>query len=545
MSLWDWLLNPAGLTAHGFCLSWAPGLVGLHAASDAVVGLAYFSIPLALAAFAGQRKDLKYGWVLYLFVAFILACGTTHLMSILTLWVPAYGVEGVIKLITAALSIATAVILWPLIPKLVALPSPSQLERLNGELSATIADQTRTAALLRQSEARGQAANQELTRQVAEQTAELRAANRHLTEALAERTKALEALAHSEEEFRASFDGAAVGKALVEASSARIVRVNASFARMLGYQPEDLVGRNGWDITWPEDLEGDQLEYARFVSGEIPTYVREKRYLRRDGEPIWGRVSAAVIRPSQADRPALMASVIEDIDERHKAREALQNAKTELEAVVEERTMALQQRDILLREVYHRVKNNLQIIDSFLVLQIRQLSDPDAKNALLSLRQRVYALGLVHHRLMDSKDLRTFDIAPFLKDLSSNILDSGGRRGVSLSVRSIPLDVGLDFAIPLGLLVTELVTNALKHAFPGGAGTIVVELERGEDNKVTLIVSDDGQGHAADDASPGHNRTGLGISIIAGLVDQLEGTMTMRNDNGTRTEIRVAAPALS
>jgi two-component sensor histidine kinase len=394
MSIWDWLFDPSGLTAHGFCLSWAPGLVGLHAISDGIVALAYFSIPGALAVLAARRPDLQYNWVLYLFVAFILACGTTHLMSIVTLWIPSYGVEGIIKAITALLSIATAVLLWPLIPELVALPSPQQLERLNKELSATIVEQERTAKLLRESEARVSAANRELERRVAEQTAELRQANTYLSEAL------------------------------------------------------------------------------------------------------------------------------------------------------EQRTSALQQRDILLREVYHRVKNNLQIVDSLLLMQSGQLADPNAKTALLGLRRRVYALGLVHHQLMDSKNLKTFDIAPFLQELSKNIVDAGAEEGVNLSVTAAPLDVGLDFAIPLGMLVTELVTNALKHAFPDGAGNIAVVLERGADGDVGLIVSDDGQGVSLDDAAPtaASPKAGLGSSIIAGLVAQLKGTMTMRNENGTRTEIRVAAP---
>ena len=395
MSILDWLLDPSGLTPHGFCLSWAPGLVGLHAGSDAVVGLAYFSIPVALASFAARRQDLQYGWVIYLFVAFILACGTTHLMSIVTLWVPAYGVEGIIKLITALLSIATALLLWPLIPKLLALPSPAQLERLNRELLATLAEQERTTELLRESEAKVSAANRELERRVAEQTAQLREANADLSEALAQRTG------------------------------------------------------------------------------------------------------------------------------------------------------ALQQRDILLREVYHRVKNNLQIVDSLLLMQSGQLADPDAKSALLGLRRRVYALGLVHHQLMDSKNLKTFDIAPFLRQLSSNIVEAGAEEGVHLSVQAAPLDVGLDFAIPLGMLVTELVTNALKHAFPHGEGNIAVILERGDDGDVALIVSDDGQGRAEGKASPSAPKVGLGTSIIAGLVAQLKGTMTMRSERGTWTEIRVAAPAPS
>jgi two-component sensor histidine kinase len=348
---------------------------------------------LALTSFAAQRRDIKYGWVLYLFVGFILACGTTHLMSILTLWVPAYAVEGIIKLITAILSIATAAILWPLIPKLVALPSPAQLERLNGELSRTIAEQEQMAELLDAADGRLRAANRGLEHRISEQTAELRETNVQLSDALAQRT------------------------------------------------------------------------------------------------------------------------------------------------------LALHQRDVLLREVYHRVKNNLQIVDGLLVLHARQFRDPDVKSALLLLRQRIYALGLVHHQLMDSKNLQTFDIAPFLQELSTNLLEGSAEQGINLTVRAAPLDVGLDFALPLGLLVTELVTNALKHAFPDGTGNIAVVLERDSDRVVALVVSDDGPGRLGSDVTPAE-KSGLGTSIIAGLVAQLKGTI-MRDGGGTRAEIRVAAPALS
>lgn len=180
MTIAEWLLSPSGLTPHGFCLTWAPGLLWLHASSDAVTGAAYFSIPLALARFVSLRRDLQYHWVAYLFGAFILACGLTHVMSIYTLWVPAYGVEGLIKLITALLSIATAAILWPLMPRLVALPSPGDLRALNSRLSETVVEQARTAALLRDSEARVRAVNADLERRVAERTADLSAANARL-----------------------------------------------------------------------------------------------------------------------------------------------------------------------------------------------------------------------------------------------------------------------------------------------------------------------------------------------------------------------------
>jgi len=344
MSFLDWLLNPTGLTPHGFCLSWSPGLVTIHAVSDVLIGLAYFSIPLAIAAFVRRRPDIRYGWVAYLFVAFILACGATHFLAVLTLWVPAYGIEGIIKAITAVLSIATAAILWPLIPKAAALPSAAELEA-----------------------------------RVAERTGELSA--------------------------------------------------------------------------------------------------------------------------------------------------------------------ALAQRDLLLREVYHRVKNNLQMIDGLLVMHNRRTSDPAGRQAIQGLRDRVYALGLVHQQLMDSRDLKTFDIAPFLKELSINLVQAGASQDVALSIKAIPLDVGLDFAIPLGLLVTELVTNSLKHAFPSGSGRIEVEFTRAEDGTLALVVSDDGQGYGDGGAEADSRKPGLGLGIIGGLVTQLNGRIDVQSQPGkTRTEIRMAAP---
>jgi two-component sensor histidine kinase len=412
MSLWNWLLNPSGLTAHGFCLSWAPGLIAVHAGSDAVIGLAYYSIPLAIAVVVRERKDLEFRWVAYLFAAFILACGTTHLMSIVTLWTPAYGIEGLIKVVTAALSIATAALLWPLIPKVLALPSQDQLRSLNAELSSRIHEQEHTAALLRESEAQVRAANSDLEKRVAERTAALEEINAELVVALAARTRA----------------------------------------------EADLLG-----------------------------------------------------------------------------------AKRSLEETVAERSAALEQRDLLLREVYHRVKNNLQMIDSLVVMQARQLADPQAASALQSLRSRIYALGLVHQQLMDSADLRTFDIAPFLHELSGNIIDAGASGDITLEVDACTLEVGLDFAIPLGLLVTELLTNSLKHAFPNQQGAIKVELSRIDQGEVVLIVTDNGVG--AGDAAPVEPTTaGLGQRIIAGLVAQLHGSMTVDGAHGMRTEVRITRP---
>ena len=96
---------------HGICLLWEPELIWLHVASDAVIAAAYFSIPVALSIFVSKRRDVDFGWIFWAFALFIMACGFTHILSIVTLWVPIYGIEGIVKAMTAAASIVTAVML--------------------------------------------------------------------------------------------------------------------------------------------------------------------------------------------------------------------------------------------------------------------------------------------------------------------------------------------------------------------------------------------------------------------------------------------------
>jgi signal transduction histidine kinase/ActR/RegA family two-component response regulator len=129
MAFFERLLNTSMYSPHGICLLWEPELIWLHVVSDALIALAYFSIPFVLAIFVSKRRDVEFGWVFWAFAIFIMACGVTHVMSIYTLWVPIYGIEGLTKAATALASVVTAVMLWPLLPKLLAIPSPSQLQQ--------------------------------------------------------------------------------------------------------------------------------------------------------------------------------------------------------------------------------------------------------------------------------------------------------------------------------------------------------------------------------------------------------------------------------
>ncbi len=133
----EWLFNTSGLAPHGFCLLWEPGLIWLYAISDTLIALAYFSIPLALIILGKRRSDLVFRPLLWLFAAFILLCGTTHWLDLLTLWSPLYGLQGLVKAATAIASIFTAGALWWTLPDVLALPSADQLREANAALLAS------------------------------------------------------------------------------------------------------------------------------------------------------------------------------------------------------------------------------------------------------------------------------------------------------------------------------------------------------------------------------------------------------------------------
>jgi len=147
----NWLraiFDDGSLMPHGYCLVWNPALMWLQAASDGLIGVAYYSIPVGLVYFIMRRRDVAFGWMFTLFAAFILLCGSTHFVEIWTLWHPDYAIQGMLKAATAAVSVVAAVSLWPILPKALALPSPAQLRLANDNLSREVEQRTRAVAEL-------------------------------------------------------------------------------------------------------------------------------------------------------------------------------------------------------------------------------------------------------------------------------------------------------------------------------------------------------------------------------------------------------------
>jgi signal transduction histidine kinase len=195
------LFNSSDFMARTFCFNKDPQVIWLHLTSDLIITLAYYSIPIALVYLVMKRRDLAFNWMFVLFGGFILLCGTTHLFNIFALTTPMYRLDGVIKAITAAFSIATAVALWPLIPKILALPSQAALREANIRLESEVTE--RQAA-----QEKVQHARDELEHRVEERTAELALHREKLAELVAQRTAELEA---SHQQLRVSERMVAIG----------------------------------------------------------------------------------------------------------------------------------------------------------------------------------------------------------------------------------------------------------------------------------------------------------------------------------------------
>ena len=179
------LLATDGFMPHGVCYTWRPGLIRLHVISDVLIGLAYFSIPVALVYFKRKRRDLPFGWMLLLFGLFIVACGATHWMEVWTMWHPQYWLAGVVKAVTAAASVPTAIALSFLIPRALAIPSMRQLREAKDALEGEVVERRRAEIALREAQATLEQRVEERTAALAEAREQAEAANRLKDEFLA------------------------------------------------------------------------------------------------------------------------------------------------------------------------------------------------------------------------------------------------------------------------------------------------------------------------------------------------------------------------
>ena len=218
--------------------------------------------------------------------------------------------------------------------------------------------------------------------------------------------------------------------------------------------------------------------------------------------------------------------------------ERLQQEIAERQRTEEQITAALDEKEVLLQELHHRVKNNLQIISSLLDLQASHIEDETALGVLRNSSQRVHSMGLIHERLYQSTDLVQIHFADYIRTLSVDLVSSYsmGAGTVSLEFQLEETTLGMDAAISCGLIVNELVTNAIQHAFPlGEKGTIGVGLQTNREDRIVLTVWDDGRGIPPE--VDFFRATSLGLTLVKSLVRQLDGKIEIDRNGGTRFEV--------
>jgi PAS domain S-box-containing protein len=312
----------------------------------------------------------------------------------------------------------------------------------------------------------------------------------------------------------------------------RVTRVNATAEQLFGYQPGELVGVPIDDLLYetgaarPRSICAllHEAPLRRGLDGAVQLHGR-----RRDAASFPVDAMASPLRER-----ALVILTVRDVTENREKEAALRRA--------------LDDKNTLLKELYHRVKNNLQLINSLFNLQVRTLPAGQARQALLEAAARVRAMALVHERLYQSRTLSSIALDEFLAELCSQLAHaaSAAQRGIEVRVEAARREIGLELAVPLGLLLNELVSNSLKHGFPEGRhGHILVRAipapEAGNEDMMRLTVGDDGVG-----LPPGIDQTSpqtLGLKLVAALSGQLRARFSLENQNGAFATLLFSAGA--
>lgn len=293
---------------------------------------------------------------------------------------------------------------------------------------------------------------------------------------------------------------------------------NPAAAALFGAAREQIVGKAVADFIPAIDLS------RRGPSQDIETLIRT-----RDGRDVPVSLSRSAMRSGSGSELG-SAFVVQDITDRKRAEEQIR--------------AALEEKEVLFKEINHRVKNNLQVIDSLLSLQIRQIGDAQGREVLEESRHRIQAMALVHEMLYRSESPARIDFREYLNNLTAHLLHSygAGARGIRIEARIAAASFGLDTAIPCGLIINELVTNSLKHAFPGERkGVIAVELQARAEGRYCLTVRDDGGGLPAGFRIE-EART-LGLRLVRTLTEQIGGKLSVPGGPGACFEIPFSLPS--
>jgi PAS domain S-box-containing protein len=515
------ILDSSMFSPHGICLLWEPELIWLHVVSDAVIAMAYFSIPFALAIFVSKRRDLKFGWVYWSFGIFILACGLTHILSIYTLWVPIYGIEGLVKAATAVASIFTAGMLWPLLPKLLAIPSPFELRQAQ--------------EALKEEESKGRDSEQLLQ--------QFRQTQQALRESMARLTAVVET--------------AVDGFILIDARG-RILLFNPACERLFGYRADEVFHEN-FKMLMPQTYSAHHDNYIqnfiRTGDRKIIGIGREVVGLRKDGSTFPMDLS---VGEAQQDGESIFVGIIHDLTGRKQTEEQLRQAQkmemvgqlsggiahdfnnllTVIVGNAEHLSDQLKPRQDLQRiadDICQAGERGAELTQRLLAFSRRQLLKPhptDCHELLDSMRK------LLRRTLRENIEIR---ITPN----AETVLAFADRAQLESSVLNLALNA--QDAMPNGGHLT-LSTGVASLDDP--YQSLHPEIEAGE--YAMIAVTDDGVGMGAEVAARAFEPfyttkevgkgSGLGLSMVYGFAKQSNGHVSIYSELGLGTTVRIYLP---
>lgn len=324
----------------------------------------------------------------------------------------------------------------------------------------------------------------------------------------------------------------AEGICLVRADNGMIVYANPKFEQMFGYEAGELNDRHVSIVNYatdPEEAEAvnQAIRTAILQNGEATYNVHN---VKKNGTSFWCSATTSVFNhPNYGD---VLVAVQQDITDRKQAEEQI--------------AASLKEKEVLLKEIHHRVKNNLGIVSGLLQMQVRRARDSASRAILQDSQNRIASIALVHEKLYRSENFANIDFSQYLQDLTIYLFDSYNvsSNQITLDVQVESISLEIETAIPCGLIVNELVSNALKHAFPGSrTGKIQVRLAPsdtpigdGQPHRLfTLVVQDNGVGFP-NDFDLDSTQT-LGISLVQGLVAQIRGALEINDQHGTEVKV--------
>ena len=383
--------------------------------------------------------------------------------------------------------------------------------------------------------------SQQLEKNIQERTLDLELKNRQLEELVVElhaesneRQETSRALIESERQMRSIMESSLAGLCIIQDGVFKYV--NPAITGMLGYSRNELLdGLGSADVVVPEyqDFVMDRLRQRTEGQYVRPVHPYNIKCRAKDGRIFDALVAGATI--SWEGSPAALGTIV-DISKQKQVEDKLRINRKKLQASLEEK-------NVLLREVYHRTKNNMLVIISMLSLQMDGLEDEKARKIFIDTENRIRAMAMVHEDLCRSENLAEINLGDFLNNMGRTLIDSMTFAGrICWRTQCDHVLVSIDQAVPLGLVVNELITNSVKHGFPDGrAGEIRLLLhQQGED--LELIVADNGVG--LPDSIDVHRSKSFGLQIAMNMIEkQLRGSLKVDCRKGTEYVIRFSEVA--